>query len=410
MSLTHGSLFDGIGGMPLAAHRAGIKTLWSSEIEPFCIAVTKRHFPDVVQLGDIRNIDGRKVDPVDIISSTSPCQDLSIAGKRQGLEGEQSSLFFESTRIVREMREATNGRYPRFFVWENVPGAFSSHKGEDFRLVLEDIARIVEEDITIPLPPRGKWTRAGLVRGEGWSIAWRILDAQYFGVPQRRRRIVLIADFGSDRAGEVLFEREGVCGNSQASGEAWSDYSRTASGSSRIDCTPDGISGAVSAKWHKETGGPAGDEHYNLVVVPIPQPYDMTHANEAIRVVEPDRCPTLQRRMGAGGNQTPTLVDVAFAVGKDVVNSLTESFGGAGPDLAHAEAGWLVGERRQSVVRVRRLTPLECERLQSFPDGWTEGGSDTARYKALGNAVNVNVFTWVFRRLYAYANGVSLWT
>lgn len=363
MNLTHGSLFDGIGGMPLAAHRAGIKTLWSSEIEPFCIAVTKRHFPDVVQLGDIRNIDGRKVDPVDIISSTSPCQDLSIAGKRQGLEGEQSSLFFESTRIVREMREATNGRYPRFFVWENVPGAFSSHKGEDFRLVLEDIARIVEEGITIPFPTRGKWANTGLVRGDGWSIAWRVLDAQYFGVPQRRRRIVLVADFGSDRAGEVLFEREGVCGNSQASGEAWSDYSRTASGSSRIDCTPDGISGAVSAKWHKGTGGPAGDEHYNLVIV-----------------------------------------------GKGVVNSLTESFGGAGPDLAHAEAGWLVGERRPSAVRVRRLTPLECERLQSFPDGWTEDGSDTARYKALGNAVNVNMFTWVFRRLYAYANGVSLWT
>jgi DNA (cytosine-5)-methyltransferase 1 len=209
-----GSLFDGIGGFILAGTFSKIDTLWSSEIDPCCEAVTKYHFPYVKQLGDITKINGALVKPVDIICGGSPCQDLSIAGKRAGLAGERSGLYMEQIRIIREMRAATNNTYPRYMVWENVPGALSSNKGEDFNAVLEEAAKCAEVGISIPEPKRKngkiKWGNAGNIVGNGWSIAWRILDAQYWGVPQRRRRIFLVADFGSECAGEILFEQEGV--------------------------------------------------------------------------------------------------------------------------------------------------------------------------------------------------------
>lgn len=202
--MTLGSLFDGIGGFPLAASRYNIKALWASEIEPWPIKVTQHHFPGMVHLGDLTKIDGAEIAPVDVITFGSPCQDLSVAGKRAGLEGERSGLFMEAVRIIREMKEATYGVYPRFAVWENVPGAFSSHQGQDFRAVLEEIA-----EAEIPMPDSGKWATAGMVRTATADIAWRVLDAQYWGVPQRRRRIFLVADFGGHRAAEVLFIEQG---------------------------------------------------------------------------------------------------------------------------------------------------------------------------------------------------------
>ena len=218
-NLTLGSLFDGSGGFPLGGLISGITPLWASEIEPFPIRVTTKRLPFMKHYGDVSKMDGKEIEPVDIITFGSPCQDMSIAGKREGLTGNRSGLFYEAIRIVKEMREKTNGKYPRYIVWENVPGAFSSNKGEDFRLVLESICRIKDE--TASVPSAKKWLHAGLILGDGYSIAWRVLDAQYFGVPQRRKRIFLVADFRGECAGKILFESEGVSGYTAQSFRAW---------------------------------------------------------------------------------------------------------------------------------------------------------------------------------------------
>ena len=326
--MTLGSLFDGIGGWLLAARHAGVTPVWASEIEPFPCSVTARHFPDVKPLGDITQIDPDEIEPVDIVCAGSPCQDLSIAGKREGLDGARSGLFRRAVDIVRAMRRATGGRYPRFFVWENVPGAFSSNKGADFRVVLEEIGQT-----EIPMPPNGKWANAGLAELQSCEIAWRVLDAQYWGVPQRRRRIFLVADFAADdrRAGEILFEQESVSWDPAASKRAGE---RTARGTA--DCARIAV-------------------------------YDMTHADEVMRPVKDGIVPTLNARMGTGGNQVP----VVLMEGK-----------------------------------VRRLTPTECERLQGLEDGYTEGGSDTARYKALGNGMAQPCATYIIKRIAeAVSNG-----
>ncbi len=209
-SLTLGSLFDGSGGFPLAAEMCGITPVWASEIDPFCVAVTSKRFPNMKHLGDVTKINGAAIPPVDIITFGSPCQDLSVAGKHAGLDGSRSSLFLEAIRIFKEMRSATNGIYPNVVVWENVPGAYSSAKGEDFRKVLEELAGIAEPGVSIPRPAKGKWQSCGCIMGDGYSIAWRTLDAQYWGVPQRRKRIFLVADFRGGRAPEILFKREGL--------------------------------------------------------------------------------------------------------------------------------------------------------------------------------------------------------
>lgn len=395
---TEGSLFCGIDGFGLAAEHAGMRSVWKSEIEPFPISVSKRHFPNATHLGNVAKVDGRSIQPVDIITFGSPCQDLSVAGKREGIEGDRSSLFYEATRIISEMRRKTNGCYPRFAVWENVPGALSSNKGEDFRSVIEELVQIAQgESVSIPRPKR--WTRAGVVRGEGWSLAWRILDAQFFGVPQRRRRVFVVVDFADRCASKVLFEREGVRGDSTQSAEARQGASADASGISRIDCSPNGISEAVCSKWHEGNGGPAGDEHYNLVIAP--QLYDMTHADEVIREVSSAVSPTLNHRMGTGGNQIPILLDAtAYAID---CRNLYENEELSGTLQAKPYRGGM-SLSYQNPIRinhaVRRLTPVECERLQGFPDDWTAGGSDTSRYKALGNAVAVPVVQWLMRRLH----------
>ena len=218
-AMTLGSLFDGSGGFPLGGVLAGITPIWSSEIEPFPIRVTTARFPNMKHYGDISTIDGSELEPVDIISFGSPCQNLSVAGKREGLDGDRSSLFYEAIRIVKEMREATNGKYPRYIVWENVPGAFSSNKGEDFKAVLNEICKVKDEQVSISKP--AKWENAGRIMGDGFSIAWRLLDAQYWGVPQRRQRIYLVADFDGGSAGKILFESEGLSGYSAQGFKSW---------------------------------------------------------------------------------------------------------------------------------------------------------------------------------------------
>lgn len=212
--LTLGSLFDGIGGFPYAASFYGIRTLWASEIVPECISVTKRHFPDMEHVGDITKLHGGKLPPVDIITFGSPCQDLSVAsGKRLGLAGARSGLFLEAIRIIREMQEATNYEYPKFAVWENVPGALSSSGRRDFKAVLEAFT-----ETEVPMPGSGQWANAGMVRGRGADLAWCVYDAQYFGTAQRRRRIFLVCDFRGERAGEILFVPKSLSGYFAAGG------------------------------------------------------------------------------------------------------------------------------------------------------------------------------------------------
>ena len=224
--LTLGSLFDGSGGFPLAGLLAGIQPVFASEIEPFPIRVTTKRLPFVKHLGDINGIHGDEIEPVDIITFGSPCTDMSVAGKRAGLGGKQSSLFYEAVRIIKEMRCATDGKYPRFIVWENVPGAFSSNKGEDFRCVLEEVCSVKDEGISVPGPPKGKWPNAGEIVGDGYSVAFRQIDAQLWGVPQRRKRIYLVGDFAGWGAGKILFESEGVSGYSAEGFRAWQGAAR----------------------------------------------------------------------------------------------------------------------------------------------------------------------------------------
>ena len=225
-NLTLGSLFDGSAGFPLGGLLSGVTPLWASEIEPFPIRVTTKRLPQMKHYGDISKMNGGEITPVDIITFGSPCQDMSVAGKRDGLGGSRSSLFYEAVRIIKEMRCKTDGRYPRFIVWENVPGAFSSNKGEDFRAVLEEVCKIKDECVSVPKP--SKWQSAGKILGDGYSVAWRQLDAEFWGVPQRRKHIYLVADFADWCAGKILFESEGLSGYSSQGFRAWQE---TANGS-----------------------------------------------------------------------------------------------------------------------------------------------------------------------------------
>lgn len=219
--LTLGSLFDGSGGFPLAGILSGVTPVWASEIEPFAVRVTTARIPQMKHYGDVSAIHGGDLPPVDIITFGSPCQDMSIAGKRSGLDGSRSSLFYEAIRIVKEMREKTNGEKPRWLCWENVPGAFSSNKGADFKAVLEAIIGIKEPSAQVPPPEKNGWPYADLYLGDGWSVAYRVLDAQYWGVPQRRARIFLVADLAGERAPEVLFKSEGLSGYTPQGFRAW---------------------------------------------------------------------------------------------------------------------------------------------------------------------------------------------
>ena len=244
-TLTLGSLFDGSGGFPLGGLLAGITPVWASEIEPFPIRVTTKRLPFMKHYGNISAMDGGKIEPADIITFGSPCQDMSVAGRRDGLDGKRSSLFYEAVRIIKEMRCATGGRYPRYIVWENVPGAFSSNKGEDFKAVLEAVIGIAEPNAQVPMPEKARWPYTDLYLGDGWSVAYRTLDAQYWGVPQRRRRIYLVADLAGGSAEKILFESEGLSGYSAEGFRSW----QRAAGSleTRIGATGyDGYNGSLT--------------------------------------------------------------------------------------------------------------------------------------------------------------------
>lgn len=351
--MTLGSLFDGLGGWQLAAVRAGITPLWSSEIDKFCCRLTAKHFPNTKQLGDINEIDGGEIEPVEVITAGSPCQDLSIAGRREGIKGERSGLFFKAVDIVRRMRKRTNK--PLYFIWENVTGIFSSNGGLDFRAVLEEIA-----ETTIPLPKCG-WTKAGVVDCRICQIAWRTFDAQYWGIAQRRQRIFLVTSFGKRRATEILFEPQSLSGYFEKSND---ERERTSCSTER------GIDYSI---------------------------FDISHRSEVVRKMNADKVNCLNARMGTGGHNVPILV---YGIGRDAFNqgkngqfalSFNEEL--QPPLTVKGASGVFDG------YYVRRLTPLECERLQGLPDYWTEGGSDAVRYKAIGNGMAQPIADWILKRV-----------
>lgn len=412
-------------------------------------------------LGDICQINGAKIAPVDVIIGGSPCQDLSCAGQRAGLAGERSGLFMEQIRVIKEMRAADEARgrtaefiRPRFMVWENVPGAFSSNLCEDFRTVLEETAKIVQPDAVIPKPPKGKWSTSGCIMGRGWSIAWRVLDAQFWGVPQRRRRIALVADFGGYAAPEILFERKGLLGDiepcaaqreiiaagiraSIASPSAYCLAGNMIDRESRQNGT--GVKAdvaftlttidhhAVCAGFDYNMGSKAGNIGYQTECSPTirtdAQMAVFTNHVQDSRYTGPlDISPTCLRHWGTGGNNMPLVVATGQA-NAEILQGLcpTLNCNHEQPIVAHTLRGRHNSAHRADYETypitngyVRRLTPLECERLQGFPDGWTDIGpwrdsrgklhrecSDSARYRALGNSIALPPWRWVLLRLAA---------
>lgn len=275
--ITLGSLFDGSGGFPLAGIMCGIEPLWASEIDPFCVSVTSKRIPSMQHLGDITKIKGAEIPPVDVITFGSPCQDLSVAGKRAGLDGERSGLFMEAVRIIKEMRGATNGEYPKIIIWENVPGAFSSNKGEDFRTVLEEAAKIKDTDVSIPRPPKGKWQIAGCIMGNGYSLAWRVLDAQFWGVPQRRKRIFLIGYFGGECAAEILFKREGLRRDLKESRKAWKRLAADTQRNTDVSVGEFTPKSGYAAGFKGKAGSKAGSIGYSEKTSPTLQAEQKAH-------------------------------------------------------------------------------------------------------------------------------------
>ena len=309
--LTLGSLFSGSGAFELGGLLAGIRPVWASEIEMFPIRVTTKRLPFVKHYGDVNSIRGDEIEPVDIITSGSPCTDLSIAGKRAGLDGRQSGLFYQAIRIIKEMRCATDGRYPRFIVWENVPGAFSSNNGEDFRAVLEAVCSVKDGGIPVPRPPRGKWANAGCVMADGFSLAWRVVDACLWGVPQRRKRIYLVADFAGGSAGKILFESEGVSGYTPQGFRSWQGAAGGAApgigetgsisvclndqGGSRMDVTDD-VTCTLRAEAH----------HPPCV---LEQAVFENHSQDTRYTGPLETAPTVNATYGMGGNNQPFVVE-----------------------------------------------------------------------------------------------------
>ena len=388
--LTLGSLFDGSGGFPLAGIQAGIRPVWASEIEPFPILVTTRRLPQLTHVGDVTTVNGADVDAVDVITFGSPCQDLSVAGKQAGLAGERSGLFFHAVRIIDQMRKATHGMFPRYAIWENVPGAFSSHKGADFATVLTTLTRIVDPSAPDMPVPEGGWPYAGCVMGEGFSLAWRVLDAQYFGVAQRRRRIYLVADFAGRSAPEILFEPASLPRNPESCGTQEQDHAHTP------EASLGGRSSSVMLLDH--------------------HPQDSRLTVNSLGVVQ-----TLTARMGNSPTNVPILLDAPEERRVFGLNSIHQSRSGGGhygyeaevsktldlkggeptcnqggmvilePVYATSKADYFTRATKNqagallatdytdppmvasSSLRPRRLTPVECARLQGFPDDWCDG-------------------------------------
>ncbi len=482
----------------------------------------------MIHLGDITKIHGDQIEPVDCITFGSPCQDLSIAGRRAGLAGGRSGLFVEAVRIIKEMRKATNGMYPTFAIWENVPGAFSSNGGEDFRVVLEELARVEQPDAIVPRPPRGgRWSKAGAIAGAGWSLAWRQLDAQHWGVPQRRKRIALVADFGGQRASEILFERTSLSRHPDEGIPTWKSVAglakNCAAGNDRVvaeggrnaaytlkirsGCAGGGKGALVQTEKTgtlstlqdqtlfqpvpilNDQGGGKMDVSYDVVgtlranakghdpIVLDALPFDTTQLTSPQNGSNPhwgDPCHPLaasahtpsavvkvfDARGNGDGQIVPTItgdhesritdytaiaVDLYNgAVTGDTATSITcrsiashsgpqvmESYG-IGNGQAHSsvtkeKSGTLDTMHDAQAVAiehmelpkkiawiVRRLTPTECERLQGYPDGWTDIGewtdtkgkkhkaADSPRYKALGNSIALPQWFWIVQKMKPY--------
>lgn len=400
-----GSLFDGSGGFPLAGSLCGIEPVWAAEVEPYPIAVTRSRFPNMKHLGDVTKVNGADIEPVDIITFGSPCQDMSVAGKRAGLKHEskgddettRSGLFMEAIRIIKEMRGATNGVYPRFAVWENVFGAFSSNKGEDFRTVLEELIKIVEPSAAMPAVPKNGWPYADSYCGDGWSVAYRTFDAQYWGVPQHRRRIYLVADFGGGCAAEILFEREGVRGYFETGRTPWKGAAADAeSGAYVYDARENGDGRIVSTLTGDHENGIT--DYTSVIVSPV-------YCLQGNGVDRSETAGCNGKGVKEDISYTLNTIDrhcVAFAVQSigdykqsDVSSCLKERDYKGDADLVVECAGVDCRNMNETVelyptlqakpnagqslnfsgaVRVgytvRRLTPTECARLQGFPDAW----------------------------------------
>ena len=349
--LTLGSLFDGSGAFPLGGILAGIEPVFSCEIEPFPVLVTHKRLPQVKHYGDVSALNGAELEPVDIITFGSPCQDMSIAGKRAGLDGARSGLFHQAIRIIKEMREATDGKYPRYCVWENVPGAFSSNGGDDFKAVLEAVIGVKEEGIEVPAPADHRWPKADVYLGDGWSVAYRVLDAQYWGVPQRRARIYLVADFAGGSAPEVLFKSEGLSRYSAQSLRAWQGTAGgTEEGAGETGGRPDAGSGVLCVNTQGNSGvGITEDKSLALVaqdhgnhpavlqaagfstehsaqsrsigyeeemsptlragVVPAAMAIDNHPTDSRVKIAEDGKVQTLTERMGTGGGNVPLVAE-----------------------------------------------------------------------------------------------------
>lgn len=416
-NLTLGSLFDGSGGFCLGAIYSDIKPIWASEVAPYPIRVTTKRMPEVKHYGDISKMSGKDIEPVDIITFGSPCQDMSIAGRREGLEGNRSSLFFEAIRIIQEMREVTGNAKPRYIVWENVTGSFSSNKGEDFRKVLSEICKLKDSSLDVPTPTR--WLQAGQIMGDDFSLAWRVLDAQYWGVPQRRKRVYLVADFNGRSAGKVLFESEGL---------PWDIRACQAKGKDIATATRDGTNSSSTALYENHgqdarytgplevaptvlsTYGSGGNNQ--SFVVEKNKTFDVRLTNEnakvqRARVVETN----VSRTIDTGGN-TPDSnqggIAVVYAIDREAVcagknfarnlgvsETVNSTLKATGPSYAmtystsknshHTNASIDIANTlvasdykdppavTSGRYTVRRITPKECARLQGFPDDWCDG-------------------------------------
>lgn len=412
-------------------------------------------------LGDITKIHGDQIEPVDCITFGSPCQDLSIAGCRAGLAGERSGLFMEAVRIIKEMRSSTNGLYPTFAVWENVPGAFSSNGGEDFRAVLEELARVEQSDVSISRPPKGgRWSKAGAIAGNGWSLAWRQLDAQYWGVPQRRKRIALVADFGGQRAAEILFERTSLSGNPDESIQAWKIFARTpeasVAGYDRMVESGNYITGDAESEGTGRSGGKGtgrvleSDHRETSTRCTEPAAYTLkirsgcegggkgalvqTELSATISTLQDQTLfqhVVYDARGNGDGKIVPTITGdhenritdyTAIAIERKTFNEQSFSSYKESDKCStlKAKAGnigngseCLIAEKAIRWI-IRRLTPVECERLQGYPDGYTDIGdwtdrkgkkhkyADSPRYKALGNSIALPQWFWLMQRMRPY--------
>lgn len=435
-----GSLFDGSGTCPLAASAVGIIPAWASEIEPFPMAVTQSRFPKMKHLGDITKMNGGEIEPVDVITFGSPCQNLSIAGNRKGLAGEQSSLFLEAVRIIKEMRCATNGRYPQIAIWENVYGAFSSNDGEDFRVVLESLWQVCEGDDSVPrfeeTHGKQRWPKSGCIVGDSCSIAWRGLNAEHWGVSQRRKRVFVVLDLGGQCAAQILFERKGlsrdfkaVRGKRKAAGRSSQNGSAEHRGVYALDHHPQDKRVSIRGDGVIQTlAGRMGTGGGNIPLILIPVTYQQESYDE---YGECDTAPTLKASGGnyGGGTEVLTLQPIGvdlFSAALTGERTMTIcaarsdhkhlpcvavpytlkirggcAGGGKGALIQKDKSATLAcgndqtlfvptqTESGEAIYLVRKLTPTECASLQGFEKDWCAlvPHKDAAEYKMWGNGM-----------------------